>query len=180
MLVFLCILAGLLWLASVWALYGRQLLAPALSYAALVCLSFARVDGIRWLPLNGTILTGWLVMSVIVMVTVILQPETVRLQTRGTTFMLGGGLAGLALGLLAFTTPASITALYAWMVIGTAAGTAAGFLCYASTPEGRPVRPGSGKFLRFLLAKGFPTAITLMQLGVALVLILAMNKVNAL
>ena len=60
MTVFLIISCILLWGASLWCLYGRQSIAPALSYMALLVLSFITENGYPVLPLNGTILTGWL------------------------------------------------------------------------------------------------------------------------
>lgn len=180
MAVFLIIMSALLWIASVWCLYGRQVIAPALSYVALLLLSFASENGYPILPINNVILTGWLCMTLAVMFTVILQPEPVRRQTRGTTFMIGGGLVGLALGLLGFSVTSDLSMRYACMILATAAGIVLGFLLYTNTPDGRPVRPGSGNFFRFLLAKGFPTAITLMMIGVVLVLVVALKNVNAL
>ena len=43
-------------------------------------------------------------------------------------------------------------------------------------PEGAGFGPSSGHFFNYLLAKGFPTAITVMQIGVALVLAIALQK----
>lgn len=180
MTVFLIILSILLWVASVWSLYGRQTLAPALSYLALLSLSFMSENGYPVMPLNGTILTGWLCMTLVVIFTTVLQPEPVRRQTRGMSFIIGGGVTGLALGLLGFSVASSISLRYACMILATAAGIVLGFLLYTNTPTGRPVRPGSGNFFRYLLAKGFPTAITLMMAGVALVLLIALKNVNGL
>lgn len=173
MTVFLIISCILLWGASLWCLYGRQSIAPALSYMALLVLSFITENGYPVLPLNGTILTGWLCMTLVVTFTSILQPEPVRRQTRGMSFMITGGITGLAVGLLGFSISSSITLRYAYMILATIAGIAFGFLLYTNTP-------GSGNFFRYLLAKGFPTAITLMMLGVALVLLIAVKNVNGL
>lgn len=180
MATFLIIVSALLWAASVWCLYGRQVVAPALSYLALLLLSFASENGYPLLPINTVILTGWLCMTLAVMFTVILQPEPLRRQVRGTTYLIGGGMVGLALGLLGFSVTSGLSLRYACMILATAAGIALGFLLYTNTPDGRAVRPGSGHFLRYLLAKGFPTAITLMMLGVVLVLVIALKNVNAL
>lgn len=180
MTVFLIISCILLWGASLWCLYGRQSIAPALSYMALLVLSFITENGYPVLPLNGTILTGWLCMTLVVTFTSILQPEPVRRQTRGMSFMIMGGITGLAVGLLGFSISSSITLRYAYMILATIAGIAFGFLLYTNTPSGKPVGPGSGNFFRYLLAKGFPTAITLMMLGVALVLLIAVKNVNGL
>lgn len=179
MAVFLIILSVLLWIGSFWALYGRQTIAPALSYVALLVLSFVTDRaGYSVLPINSTILTGWLCMTLVVMISSVLQPEPVRRQTRGMTYIIGGGITGLALGLLGFTFLTDLSALYACMILATVAGIFLGFLLYTNTPDGRPIRPGSGNFFRYLLAKGFPTAITLMQLGVALVLVIALYNIN--
>lgn len=180
MTVFLVILSILLWVASVWCLYGRQTLSPALSYVALLCLSFISENGYPLFPLNTTIMTGWLCMTLVVTFTSILQPEPMRRQTRGMTFIIGGGVTGLSLGLLGFSVTSSISLRYACMILATVAGIVFGFLLYTSTPAGKPVRPGSGNFFRYLLAKGFPTAISLMMAGVALVLLIALKNVNGL
>lgn len=180
MTVFLIILSILLWASSIWCLFGRQVLAPALSYLALVALSFVRQNGYAVIPVNGVMLTGWLCMTLAVMFVVILQPEEVRRQIRGMWFMTAGALVGLAVGLVGYSVTSSIGMRYAWMILAVVAGIVLGFLFYTGTPAGRPVRPGSGYFLKLLLAKGFPTAITIMQLGVALVLLLAVKNVNGL
>lgn len=180
MTIFLIIVSVLLWAASIWCLYGRQTLAPALSYLAMLVLSFIKENGYALLPINGTILIGWLCMTLVVMLAAMLQPEPVRRQTRGMTYIVAGAVTGMALGLLGFSVGSYLSLRYGLMIAATAAGTALGFLLYTNTPDGRPVRPGSGNFFRYLLAKGFPTAISIMQLGVVLVLVIALKNVNAL
>lgn len=180
MAVFLIILSSLLWIASIWCLYGRQTIAPALSYLALLLLSFATDGGYPLLPVNGVILTWWLCIAVVATFIAILQPEPVRRQTRGMSYFIGGGIAGLAAGLPGFTVTSGLSVLNACMILGTATGTFLGFLLYTKTPDGRAVSPGSGNFTRYLLAKGFPTAITLMMPGLALVLAIAVHNLNSL
>lgn len=175
MSLFLIIISCLLWIGALFALRGRQILAPALSYAALLVLSLATKNGYQVLPINATILTAWFCMTLMVMFIILLQPEPVRRQTRGTTYMTVGAVTGLAVGLLGFTITGNLSMLYAIMILGVIAGIYCGFLLYTKTPEGVPVAPGSGNFFRYLLAKGFPTAITVMQIGVALVLTIAIN-----
>ena len=63
------------------------------------------------------------------------------------------------------------------MIVSVIIGIFIGFLMYTRTPDGRPVAPGTGNFFRYLLAKGFPTAITVMQPGVVLVLTIALNTI---
>lgn len=180
MTVFLIILCILLWAGSIFCLYGRQTVAPALSFLALLLLSLVSENGFPLLPINATILTGWLCMTLVVTFATPMQAEAVRRQTRGMTFIIGGGITGLALGLLGFSVSSGLPLRYAVMVLAVAAGIMFGFLLYTNTPGGRPVRPGSGNFFRYLLAKGFPTAITLMMAGVALVLLIAVKNVNGL
>lgn len=86
----------------------------------------------------------------------------------------------MAVGLLACSFTTSIGILYTSMISGTVAGIFFGFLLYSRTPDGRPVGIGSGHFFQYLLAKGFPTAITVMQIGVAIVLAVAVYNVSAL
>lgn len=180
MTVFLIILSNLLWICAMVTLFRRQILSPALSYLALLTLSFAERDGVALLPINTTILTGWLMMTLVVIFATMLQPEAVRRQTRGLPFIVVGALVGLAIGLLGFTAVSSLSLRYAFMIIAVIAGIFFGFLLYTNTPDGRPVGIGSGNFFKYLLAKGFPTAITMMQLGVVLVLVIAMHNMNAL
>ncbi|MDE6237246.1 MAG: hypothetical protein K2M45_05210 [Muribaculaceae bacterium] len=176
MAIFLIILSCLLWLLSLWLLRGRQVGAPAASFAALLLLSLAKKNGWQLLPINLTMLTGWLCMTLVVMFVCYLQASAVRAQTKGWGYMTIGGLCGMVVGLLGNSFAASVSVLYGIMIIGVIIGIFLGFLLYTNTPDGRPVAPRSGHFLKYLLAKGFPTAITIMQGGVALVLLVAMHS----
>lgn len=178
MTILLVILACLLWGAAFWMLSARLVLAPALSFLALLLLSLARSNGLPLVPLNTTMLTAWLCITLVVTAVTAMQPAALLAQTRGMGYLTAGSLAGMAVGLAACTLTADLSLRYALMVGLTAAGTAAAFLLYSRTPQGRPVAPGSGVFFKYLLAKGFPTAITVMQLGVVLVLALATYNVN--
>lgn len=173
---FLIILSCLLWIAAC-ALMGKKiLLSPGLSYLALVALSFAKVQGYPLLPINNVILTGWLCMTVIVMLIVIMQAPGVRNASRGVGYMAGGALTGMAVGLLGYTFTPSLALCYGIMIVATASGTFFGFLIYSNTPKGQGIELRSGNFFKYLLAKGFPVAITAMQLGVALTLLIAVNS----
>lgn len=180
MTIFLIIISCIFWGLAFWFLFGRQTLAPAFSYLAMLLLSFAKENGYPVLPLNSTILIGWLCMTMVVMLSAMLQPEQIRRQTRGMSYLIVGAVVGMVLGLLGFSIGDDLNFRYGLMIIATALGTALGFLLYTNTPDGRPVKPGSGNFFRYLLAKGFPTAITVMQLGVVLVLVIALKNVSAL
>lgn len=172
----LIIISCILWGLSLWAVCGRQMLGPVFSFLALFLLSLAKENGFPMLPINGVILTGWLCMTLVVTFIVMLQPEAVRRQTRGTFHIMIGALAGLAVGLLGNSITASLQLRYAIMIVGVAAGVFFGFLLYTRTPKGKGVGLGSGNFFRYLLDKGFPTAITVMQAGVAAVLAMAVNN----
>lgn len=179
MAIFLIILSCLLWGLSIWFLFTRQILAPVSSFVALALLSLAKSgEGYPILPLNGTILLGWFLMTVVVTAATILQPEPIRRQTRGMGYITAGAIVGMAIGLLGVTVTASPAMLYGIMIVATAAGIFFGFLLFSRTPAGEGVAPGSGNFFRYLLAKGFPTAIAVMQGGVALTLLLAVSHIH--
>lgn len=179
MTITLIILSCVLWILSIAVLARRIMAAPALSFVALTLLSLAKNSyGYPLLPINNTILIGWLCMTVMVMLVTMLQPDPVIRQTRGTGYIIAGALTGLAVGLLGFTFSENLPLLYAIMVTGTVAGTFFGFLIYSRTPDGRAVNISSGNFFKYLLAKGFPTAITVMMPGVALVLLLAVKHIS--
>lgn len=177
MTLFLIIASCICWVLSLVFLFSRQLLSPALSFCGLMLMSFAQTPlGYPLLPINSTILWGWFAMTFVVMMAIVLQAPALRAQSRGVWYMLGGGLTGLALGLLGFSLSSNISLLYGIMIVAVAAGIFLGFLLYVNTPRGAELAPGTGRFFKYLLAKGFPTAITLMQPGVVLVLLLALHS----
>lgn len=177
MAIALLIFSILLWICSIAMLPSRPLIAPALSFLALVCLSFCSTpEGYPWVPVSWTMILCWLCMTVIVMLATMLQPDPVRRQSRGMWYMITGAVAGMVLGLLGITLEVGISLLYGIMIVATAAGIFFGFLLYTNTPDGRAVGVRSGNFFRYLLAKGFPTAVTVMQAGVALVITLSIYQ----
>lgn len=176
MTVMYIILSCVCFAAALAVLPIRQLIAPGLSFVGMMLLSLHGSDGYPILPINTTIITGWLAMTLVVMLATLLQPVPVRAQTRGMGYIEIGALVGMAVGLLGFTFSSSLALLYGIMIIATVAGIFFGFLLYTNTPDGRPVGIQSGNFFRYILAKGFPTAITVMQLGIVLVLLLAVKN----
>lgn len=182
MSVFIVIISCAVWILSLAVMFRRPLLGPLFSYLALWLLSLARTGGAyggasyQLLPINGTILLVWACMTVVVLIATILQPEAIKTQNRGVGYMEGGAIAGLAVGLMAYTFSASLSLLYASMVIGVAAGVFFGYLLFTNTPAGSAVGLRSGRFFNYLLAKGFPIAITVMLPGVACVLALAVSN----
>ncbi|MCH5236740.1 MAG: hypothetical protein J1E95_02960 [Muribaculaceae bacterium] len=170
------VFSSILYLLGFICIPFRIIAAPACSFLGLLILSFSHNDaGYPLLPVGSSLIFGWLCVTVLVTVVTLIQPAPVRDARKGMGYIFIGALTGLAIGLLGFTITNSIGALYAIMVICTAAGTFLGYLIFTNTPDGRRVRAGSGNFFSYLLAKGFPTAITVMQAGVVLVLLIAMH-----
>lgn len=164
-------------MAAIVLLPMRILIAPACAFLGMFFLSFARsANGYPLVPVNGTILIGWLCMTVVVIIATLLQPLPVRNTSRGMGYMTVGALVGMAVGLLGFTVSYQINMLYGLMIVATVVGTFLGFLLYTNTPDGRAVGIRTGNFFHYLLAKGFPTAITVMQIGVVLVIVIALYQ----
>lgn len=105
------------------------------------------------------------------MTTILLQPEALQAQKRGVGYMTIGAVTGMTIGLLGFSfIGENISLIYSLMILSTAICTFLGFLFFTRTPEGVDVAPHTGRFFKYLLAKGFPVAITIMMLGVAAML----------
>ena len=173
MAITLIIISILCWLGALAALPRKILLAPALSYCGMLIISFAKSDGYPIVPVSTPLTLSWLVISLIVMLIIILQNPAIRQQSRGVGYMTLGALAGMAVGLLGFSLSTSLQLLYALMIIGTAAGIFLGMLIFSNTPDGSAVQPSSGRFFRYLLAKGFPVLITVAQIGIVAVILIA-------
>ena len=177
MMVFLIILSCLLWIGGVALLFRRLSFAPAFGYLGLLTLSFAKDGGMPLLPISPSILWGWLAITAIVTLSAAMQPQGVKNERRGTGYMAVGALTGLAVGLLGFSVTADLSLLYGIMVVAVAVGVCLGFLLFTRTPHGAAFGGlRSGALRTYLPAKGFPIAITVMQIGIALVLAVALQK----
>ena len=130
------------------------------------------------MPVNNNMLISWLCITIVVMLATMLQPIPVRGQSKGMAYIIGGAIVGLAIGLLGFTVSNAIGMLYGIMIVAVAAGIFFGFLLYANTPAGVSVSIGIGNFFRYVMAKGFPTAVTVMQIGLVLVLLIATSNAS--
>lgn len=172
-MIFLIILSCLLWIAAFLLLPKRIILAPALSYCALILLSFAKRSGYPIMPLSNGLTFSWLAITLVVMLIITLQNPAIRQQSRGVGYMAIGGITGMAVGLLGFTFTTSLNLLYALMILGVAIGIFFGFLIFTNTPDGRDVSMPTGRFFKYLLAKGFPVLITTAQLGIPAVILIA-------
>lgn len=170
------VFSSILFLASIILLWYRQIASPCCAFLGLLILSFAKnSSSYPLLPINSNIIFGWLCMVVVVTVATILQPAPVRASRKGVGYLFIGAIVGLAVGLLGYSMTSMINALYAIMIVGVAAGTFFGYLIYTNTPSGKGVNFASGNFFRYFLAKGFPVAMTVMQMGVVLVLIISLH-----
>lgn len=175
----LVIISCLLWALAIWLLFSRQALAPVASFLALATLAAARTpEGYPMLPLNSTMLIGWLCMTLVVAAATLLQPAPIRVQNRGMGYMTVGAIVGMVVGLLGSGVSTTPAVLYSITIAAIACGVFLGYLLFTRTPGGVAVAPGSGNFFRYLLAKGFPTAITVMQAGVALTLFIAVSHLG--
>lgn len=175
MTTFLIISGVIMYLAAIALLFRRQIVSPIAAWGAMTTIGLSET-----LPINNTMIIGWLSMAFIVMAATWLQPEAIKQQRRGIWYMLIGALTGMSVGLLAFSTTTSLSLLYGIMIVATIAGLCFGFLFFTNTPRGREVGIRSGHFITYLTAKGFPIAITVMQLGIVLVLLLAVHNINQL
>ncbi|MDE5551940.1 MAG: hypothetical protein K2M03_02630 [Muribaculaceae bacterium] len=172
MTIFLIIVSCLLWIGAFIALPRRIVLAPGLSYCALVLMSLAKSpEGYNLFPVTNSLLYSWLAITLIIMMVIVMQSAAIRIQSRGVWYMTVGAVAGMLIGLACLTVTSIMTLAYALMIIGTAAGIVIGYLLFTNTPSGQMIKPGTGNFFRYLLAKGFPILITVAQLGIILVII---------
>lgn len=169
------ILSFLLWGGAIWFLFRNQLFSPALSFLGLLTLSLASVNDVPIVPINGRMLISWLALSLIVIATTAMQPSAISRQSRGIGYMTIGGLAGMSAGLASYGLASAISLVYGLMVGGVIIGVFFGYLVFTNTPAGRGVNLHSGHFFRYLLAKGFPVAITLMMPGMAAVISILLN-----
>ncbi len=175
--VIIIVTAIICWGGSIFTLFKRPLLAPVLSFVGLWVLSFATNEyGLQLLPINNTIIYGWLSLTLVVMFATMLQPAPVVQQTRGVGYMTIGAFTGLAVGLLGYTVTADMSVRYGIMVAAVAVGVVFSYLLFTNTPQGADVSLRSGNFMRYLAAKGFPVAISVMMMGIPAVILVGMAE----
>ena len=171
MSVLLFIISIIFYLGAILLLFKLQYLAPIISFLGLFFMSMS-----DFLPINATMLLGWLCITLLVSTATYMQPIAIQQQSRGMGYMTIGAIVGMAVGLVAFTSTSMPSMLNGFMILGVIAGTFVGYLMFTNTPEGKQVGIKSGYFYKYLLAKGFPAAITIMQIGISLVIIVAINN----
>ena len=157
--------------ASVALIFIREMVAPVAAFLGLLFMWLSNM-----LPLNSTIIIMWLCMTVLVVCVPMLQEQTMRNRTDGLGYMTAGGFTGMAIGLLGITFATSPSMLYGTMIVATVAGIFFGFMLYTNTPKGKSNNIAFRHSFSYLLAKGFPLAVTVMQIGVILVLLLLVNQ----
>lgn len=167
----LLILSILCFGSAVALIFLREMLAPVVAFLGLLFMWLSDK-----LPLNSTIIIMWLCMAVLVTCVPMLQDAAMRRTRDGLGYMTIGALTGMAVGLLGITFAQSASMLYGIMIVATAAGTFFGFMLYSNTPKGKSRNLAARPSFGYLLAKGFPVAITVMQIGVVLVLLLLVNQ----
>lgn len=167
----LLILSIICYVGAIILLFRLQYLAPIISFIGLFFMSMS-----EYLPINTAMILGWLCMALLVSSATYMQPIGIQQQRRGMGYMTVGAVAGMAIGLVAFTTTSMPSLLNGFMILGVVVGTYIGFLMFTQTPSGRQVNLKSGNFYKYLLAKGFPTAITVMQIGISLAITVAINN----
>lgn len=166
------IFASILYLLGVFFIPRRIVASPACCFLGLLILSMGKTaEGYPMLPLGNSLILGWLFMAVLVTILTLCQPPAIRKVNKGMMYYLVGSLTGLAIGLLGFTFTNTPGGRYVVMIVCVASATLLGGLIYARTPDGAPVAPASGRFFSYLFAKGFPVAISIMELGTPLVVI---------
>lgn len=179
MAVFIIIVSVVLWLTAIAALWVRPVVSPVLSFLGLLCVSLAKTGAntiggpFALIPMNSSVLMSWLCMTVVVVGATVMQSQE-RLKSDGSMpYLVSGAIVGLAVGLLGFSFSSHMSVLYACMVIAVVAGTFFGWISFSNTPRGRMNYSEGSRGIQNLLAKGFPVAITVMQIGVPLVILTA-------
>ena len=110
------------------------------------------------LDFPNVMLSYWGVLTMIVIIIASMQPEALTKSTRGTTHITVGAIAGMFAG---------STIGYSPMIIGTAVGALMGLIAYSRTKKGDALRPMT-PFLKYFMAKGLPTIISIAMLGIIL------------
>lgn len=171
MSIFFIISGIIFYTAAIFLLFKKQIIAPIASFLGLLMMSFSEI-----LHINNTMLMTWLCMTLIVSAATYMQPIAIQQQTRGMGYMTVGAFAGMTVGLVSFTMSATPGLLNGFMILGTIIGIFFGYFLFTRTPHGRQVGLGTGNFFKYLLAKGFPTAITIIQIGILLIVIIALHN----
>lgn len=169
----LIILALILMAGSLALLFTKESVAPTAAFLGLAAIYFSGS-----LPMKMNLLLTWMCITLMVTAVSAMQPAPVMAQRRGMGYLTVGGVAGLAVGLACMGVVDSLPGVYATMTAGTLAGIFFGYLVFGRTPAGTALRQSRRRYFSYLLAKGFPVAITLLQIGAAILLAVAVPLQN--
>ena len=137
-------------------------------YVPSVLASYGGLWLLQWgglMEVPTVTLSYWGVMVVIVVTVNSMQTPALVKATQGLPQMVLTSVAGMLLGMM--------MGYYASMVIGAVAGVVAGGVFFARTPKGSALGFPSKRFLQYLCAKGFPTAISVSLTGIAIMVAVA-------
>lgn len=169
----LLIISIVFFIASIVMIFVREMLSPVAAFLGLLFMWLSDA-----LPLNSTIVIMWLCMAVLVTCIPMLQDMSLRNSRHGLGYMTSGAFVGLAVGLLGVSFVTSAPMLYGVMIVAVAVGVFFGFMLYTNTPDGKSRNIAFRRSFSYLLAKGFPIAITVMQIGIVLVLLILVNQIK--
>lgn len=173
MSVVLLILSIVFFTAAVAFIFIREMLAPLASFLGLLFMWLSKA-----LPINNNMIIMWLCMTVLVICLPMLQDSAMRSRRDGLGYMTAGGFTGMAIGLLGISFASTANMLYGIMIVATLAGIFFGFMLYGNTPTGKQRNPAFSRSFNYLLAKGFPLAVTIIQIGIVFVLLVYINQPN--
>ena len=155
MTVFLSILALILVLAAIAALYAGCRWAVVAAYLSLFP---AWIASAKSLGDAATTLTFWGVAALIVIGINVLLGKRVATQRLGLGYIVTATVAGALVGIVMSPT---------WMVFGAVVGAVFGALAFSRTPAGKPLEFPNSRFFDYLCAKGLPTVVTVAIAAIA-------------
>lgn len=137
-------------------------------YVPSVLASYGGLWLLQWggmIDVPTVTLSFWGVMVVLVVMTNSMLSPTLVKATQGLPHILVTSAAGMLLGMT--------LGYYASMVVGAVVGAAAGAVFFARTPKGKGLQFPSQRFLQYLCAKGFPTVVSVVLTGIAIMVAIA-------
>lgn len=134
-------------------------------FFALIAANFALV----LLLCNGDVTLGrflfWLAASAVAAAIAFMLPDDVRASGAGTSFLVTGALAGMAVGV-------ALDAMTA-LIVGSAAGALFGALVFGNTRRGKSLGFPSRRYFNYVLAKALPLVVVMSAVGIAAATLIA-------
>lgn len=157
----LLVIAGIAVLALGVCLCVRPYVpSPIISYGGLWLLQWSGAISVPQASLSF-----WGVVVAVMAVISYLETPSLIKTTQGTTHITVTSLAATLLGMT--------MGHYATMVVGACVGAVAGAVFFARTSKGAALEFPSSKFVRYMCAKCFPTAVTMALTGIAAMVAIA-------